>query len=290
MKMIKYIALAFALVVTTVACTPKTVPPAHKGKILTPSGYQPEILESGKYWEGIREDIILIETGTNTYEEVVTVKLSDKLTLTAEIRFRGRLRGDERTLNAMFNDIDTTGKSKIGFQDVYNIYGQMTVRNKTREIIGQYNVDEVQKNYVRLSAEVGQAVAKALEGTPIQISDVAMGDIDYPAVVNKSIEAVEQRRLAIMQEEAQAEIEMTKKRNEQRLAEADYEIRMTRARTVRDENKTIGEGVTPELLELKRLEVAEKLAESANESSKVFLPMEALTTTGAQVEMYRGSK
>lgn len=286
--MLKTIKMAFIATLALVVVACDKVPPAHMGKFLTPSGYQPEVLPAGKYWVGPREELILIETGTNTYVENVTVKLSDRLTLKAEVRFRGRLKGDQTTLNVMFNDIDTKDKKVIKFTDVYSIYGQMVVRNKVREVIGLYNVDEVQENYIRLSPEIGQAISKALANTPIEISEIVLGEIDYPPVVNQSIEAIEERRLAITREQAQSEIEMTKKRNEQRLAEADYEVRMTRARTIRDENKTIGEGVTPQLLELKRLEVAESLAKSANSSSKVFLPVEALTTTGANVEMFRG--
>tara|TARA_B100000929_G_scaffold108179_1_gene85692 strand:- start:900 stop:1778 length:879 start_codon:yes stop_codon:yes gene_type:complete len=270
------------------ACSPVTVPPAHKGKFLTPSGYQPEVLEPGKYWEGFREDTVLIETGTDVYKERVIVKLEDKLSLTIEVRFRGRISGDEKVLNAMFNDITTTDIDTISFSMIYGIYGRDVVRETVRKVVSQYNVDEVHLNYARLGDEITAALQEPLSRSPIDLSEFSIGDIDYPDVVNKAIEAAEERRLAITREEAQAEIDMTKKRNEQRLAEADYKVRMTKAKAIRDENLIIGEGVTPQLLELKRLEVAEKLAEGSNEASKVFLPVEALSSTGANVEMFRG--
>lgn len=287
-KLLTISLLALCLVIT--GCGPVTVPPAHKGKFLTPSGYQPEILPSGKYWEGIREDLVLIETNTQTYKEVVKVVLKDKLTLTVEIRFRGRINGTDNIINTMFNDIVAGQDNIVQFDEVYAIYGRMAVRNKTREIISQYSVDDVHKNYARLSGEIAKVLDEALNSTPLEISDVSLGDIRYPDVVTQAIEAAEERRLAITKEEAQAEIELTKKKNERLLAEADYQVRMTKAKAIRDENLIIGEGVTSQLLELKRLEVAEKLAENANESSKVFLPVEALSTTGAEVEMFRGNK
>lgn len=288
MNATKLFLLSLAVMFFVAACSPVTVPPAHKGKLLTPSGYEPEVLSSGKYWEGIREDLVLIETGTSTYKETVTVKLKDKLTLTIDVRFRGRISGDENTLTAMFNDIDTRNKDVIRFSDVYDVYGRDSIREVTREVVSSYDVDEVHLNYSRLGEEISAALEAPLSNTPIELSKFSIGDIDYPAVVNAAIEAAEERRLALTKEEAQADIDMARKRNEQRLAEADYQVRMTKAKAVRDENLIIGEGVTPQLLELKRLEVAERLAEHANESSKVFLPMEALTTTGANVEMFRG--
>lgn len=267
-------------------CSPVTVPPAHKGKFLTPSGYQPEVLNSGKYWEGVREDLVLIETGTSTYKETVEVKLKDKLTLTVDVRFRGRISGDNKTLNSMFNDIDTRNKDIIAFSDVYGVYGRQSVREVTREVISQYTVDEVHLNYSRLGEEISKALQAPLSNTPIDLSRFTIGNIDYPRVVNEAIEAAEERRLAIAKEEAQAEIEMTKKRNEQRLAEANYEVELTKARSVRDANKILAEGVTPELLELKRLEYMQTLADKANGNSTIYVPTEFGGNTGLDVKMF----
>ena len=224
------ITAAIALGLGLTGCSPVTVPPASKGKFLTPQGYQPEILPSGKYWEGIRETLVLIETNTDTYAEQVKVVLKDKLTITVTVRFQGRINGNDTVLNAMFNDIVAGSDNLVSFEEVYKVYGQMAVRNKAREVISQYNVDEVHKNYARLSVEIANTLEKALQNTPLQISNVALGNISYPDVVNQAINAAEERRLAIAKEEAQAEIEMTKKRNEKRLAEADYQIRMTKLR------------------------------------------------------------
>lgn len=287
MKFIKPIAALLFVAMMSVGCAPVTVPPAHKGKILSPSGYEPDILEPGKLWLTLREDLVLIETRTDTYKETVKVILQDKLSLSVDIRFRGRIKSNPKILNAMFNDITTGNDRVVQFMEVYKVYGSMAIRNKTREIIGQYNVDEVHKNYARLSAEIAEALAGELQNTPVEISDVALGDIQYPDVVTKAIEAAEERRLAITKEEAQAEIEATKKKNERRLAELDYQTRMTKAKTIRDENKTIGEGITPQLLELKRLEVQQAMVEASGEKTTIFMPYESLNNPGAQNRIYR---
>lgn len=287
MSKIKLFLMGIVVMLGVAACSPVTVPPAHVGKMLTPSGYQPEVLPSGKYWELWREDLVLLDISTNTYSERVEVKLRDKLTLYVDVRFRGRVRADKDIINSMFNDIDSRGKDRITFSDIYGIYGSMVVQNKTREIVSQYNVDEVHQNYARISAEVAERIASSLANTPIAISDVMFANIDYPKVVNAAIEAAEERRLAIAKEEAQAEIEMTKKRNEQRLAEANYQVEMTKAKAVRDANKILAEGVTPELLELKRLEYMTTLAEKAGEGT-VYVPVEFAGNVGVDVKMFGG--
>lgn len=264
-------------------CEFATVPPAAKGKILTTQGYSPEVLEPGKMTLWGRDQLIVLQTNTNTYKEQVKVVLADKLTLTAEIRFRGRIQGSERVINAMFNDIVPGDDRVVSFDEVYRVYGQMAVRNKTREILSKYSVEDVHKNYARLSNEIGLVLQAELEGTPLEISDIALGDIAYPAVVTAAIDAAKERELAIKKEQAQAEIELTKKKNERLLAEADYQIEITRAKAIRDKNKIIGEGVTEQLLKLRALEVQEAMAKNG---AAVFMPYEAMGTTGAQTRIY----
>ncbi len=265
------------------ACSFEYIPPASKGKVLTSSGYDPEVLPPGKYTLWGRDKMIILQTNTNTYKESVKVILQDKLTLTADVRFRGRISGAESVISSMFNDISAGDDDIVIFNEVYSIYGRMVVRNKTREILSQYNVEDVHKNYARLSKEVGQAIQSGLKNAPISVSDVTLGEIAYPKVVTQAVNAAKERDLAIKKEEAQAKINLTKKKNERLLAEADYQIKITKAKAIRDSNKIIGEGITDALLKLRSLEVQEVMAEN---KSAVFMPYEAFSSEGAKVRMY----
>lgn len=267
-----------------VGCSFESVPPASKGKILTTAGYSPDVLEPGKYTLWGRDSLVTLDTSTTTYKETVDVVLADKLTLHADVRFRGRIAGKDKTINSMFNDVKVGDDRRVDFSDVYNTYGRMAVRNKTREIISKYNVEDVHKNYNRLSAEIGKSLAVALRGTPLEISDIALGRIAYPKVVTEAINAAKARDLAIKKEQAQAKIMLVKKKNERALAEADYQVKVTKAKAIRDSNKIIGQGVTRQLIELRRLEVLEKMSENKN---AVFMPVEAMSSVGAQMRMYQ---
>lgn len=283
MKSIKLIVVFFILC-SLYSCGWETVPPTAKGKILTTSGYSPDVLEPGKYTLWGRDELVLLQTNTATYKESVKVILQDKLTITAEVRFRGRIAGTQDTINSMFNDI-TPGEDKmVAFNEVYSVYGRMAVRNKTREILSKYSVEDVHKNYARLSGEISKALSQALRNTPLEISDIALGNIAYPKVVTDAINIAKERSMAIEKEEAQAQIDLTKKKNARLLEEANYQIEITKAKAIRDKNKIIGEGITPELIALRRLEVLEKMAEN---KSAVFMPVEAMTSVGAQVKMFK---
>ena len=284
MNMIKLLTAAIAISLT-VGCSFQTIPPTAKGKILTTAGYSPDILPPGKITTWGRDSLITIQTNTDTYSEPVSVVLSDKLTLKVDVKFRGRLAGSDQVINSMFNDI-VPQEGQVTFRSVYNVYGRMAVRNKAREVISQYSVDDVHKNYARLSQELATAIKEALVNTPLEVSDVMLGNIQYPEVVTSAITLAKERELSIKKEEAQAQIDLTKKKNERLLAEADYQIQITRAKAIRDKNKIIGQGVTPALIELRRLEVLEAMAEN---KSAVFMPVEAMSGVGAQVRMFAGN-
>lgn len=284
MRLIKFL-VAVLLMASLQSCVIdfETVPPTAKGKILTTSGYSQDVLEPGKYTLWGRDEMILLQTNTATYKESVKVILQDKLTITAEVRFRGRISGSPKTINAMFNDIVPGDDQLVEFSEVYSVYGRMAVRNKTREVLSKYNVEDVHKNYARLSGEISQALVSSLENTPLEISDIALGDIAYPQVVTDAVAMAKERKMAIEKEQAQAQIELTKKKNERLLAEADYQIEITRAKAIRDKNKIIGQGITKQLLQLRALEVQEKMAENKN---AVFMPYEAMGSVGANIRMY----
>lgn len=277
----KYI-LAALVILSCVACD--RVPPAHRGKVLMPAGYQPEVLTPGKYWTGLRGEMVLIETATDTMTEPMEVIMSDKLTLRFDVRFRAHIDGSDQVLNAMFDDI-IPNNNRVTLKKIYDVYGRMIIRNKAREVLSEYTVEDVHKNYSKISSKLALAIMPALESTPLKLSDIALGNIKYPDIVTRAVERAEEKRQQIEQEKAQAEIALTKKENERRLAEADYQIKITKAKAIRDENKLIAEGITDELIEVKRLELLERIA-MQNNNGTIVLPVEALTNIGAQMKMF----
>jgi hypothetical protein len=262
----------------------QSIPPATKGKLLSSSGYSPEVLSPGRQWVGMNERLVLLDTSTKTYKENVKVILSDKLTLNVDVRFSGRIAGSSKVINSMFNDIKAGNDKYISFDEVYKVYGQMIVRNKTREVIGDYNVDEVHKNYKRLSQELTLSMSDALQATPLEISNITLGNIQYPSVVTAAIEMTEKRRLDIEKEKANQAIELLKRKNQQALVLADYDIEMTKAKAIRDKNRIIGEGITEALIKLKQLEVQEAMGKNGN--SSVFIPYEALNNSGLNHKLF----
>ena len=260
------------------------VPPAHKGKILTTAGYKPDLIPPSKLTLWGRDRLVLLETGTQTFKEPMSVLLSDRLTLKFDVRGRIRLADDAQVIHAMFDDITPDKNGVMTVKKVYETYGRMLVRNRARAIMSAYSIDDAHSAYKSISASLYKDLSDAFQGTPLRVSDVALGGIKFPKMVTEAVEAQKEREVAVGREQAQVEIELTNKQGEEQLAEADYRIRMLRAKTIRDENKMVSEGVTPEYLAYRRLEVMEAMASN---NAAVFMPFDAVSNPGAQMRMFQ---
>lgn len=276
------IAILMLIALTASACSRVTVPPAAKGKVLSASGYSADVKEPGKYWLAWWNSMVVLDTSTSTAKESITVKMADKLDLTFEVRFRSRIAGNDKTINTMFNDIKHQDY-QVTLPMVYSIYGRDVVRAVGRSVMSKYTAEEVPENFDRIQQELRVGLNEALKSSPLEMSNVTLGSITYPKTITEAIEAQAERRLAIETEQNQQAIEMVKKGNALELAKADYEIRMTKARAIRDENKTTSAGLSPMLLKYRALEVQEKMAEN---SSAVFVPYDAMSDVGVSNRIY----
>ena len=86
-------------------CNHKTVGQGEKGKILDRDGFQPEVYPPSRVNTGWHGTLVLVETTTHTVNETVTVRCKDDMNLIAQVRFQLRMGEQEKSLNAVFNDI-----------------------------------------------------------------------------------------------------------------------------------------------------------------------------------------
>lgn len=281
MKVLISFMMVFVLMFS-VGCSRETVPPASLGKVLSASGYSVDVKEPGKYWLAWWNDMVVLDTSTQTVSERVTVKMADNLDLSFVIRFRTRIGGNEKTINTMFNDIKHESY-RVDLQKVYNVYGRDVVQSAGRSVVGKYKAEEVPQNFDKITQELHVLISERLSSSPLEVSNVTLADVVYPDVITKAIEAQHERRLAIETEQNQQAIELTKKTNELELAKADYEIRITRAKALREENEITSQGLSDRLLQYRQLEVMEQLGKNGN---TIYYPYEASGSSGLSNRVY----
>lgn len=282
LSVIKSAALAMIAVVALQGCSFEVIPPAFKGKVLTTTGYNKEILEPGKTTLYGRDELVLLETGTRTVAETITVKMDDKLDLTFDVRFRTRIGGNEKVLNTMFNDIQVKDK-RVTLQQVYGVYGLDVVQSVSRSVVGKYKTEDVGANFDKITADLADRLTKAMVNSPLEVSNVTLGNLKYPDVITIAIEKQSERRLAIETETNQQAIETTKRTNSLALSLLDRDIELTRAKTLRDTNAITADGLSPMLLAYKALDVQQDMAKN---NAAVFVPYEALGNAGLANRIY----
>jgi hypothetical protein len=282
-KVLLIIGLIAAMLMST-GCS-ETIPQGTKGKILGSSGFQPEVYPPSRTWVGWRENLIFVETVTHTVNETVTVRMKDDLNLIVQVRFQLRMGEQENSLDAVFNDIKPKdGYDTITLKQVYDIYGKMITNKVTREVLSEYNIGDVNDNFNHISADIYSKILEAFKPTPLIISDVALGKLDYPDVIDNAIMGAAKRELEIKQAEADVQVRLTELKGKEQVAKGEYRIKMEEARRIKDYNAAIAEGITPELLELRKLEVQQELVNAIGkgDTTTIFVPYSALGTTGLQ--------
>jgi regulator of protease activity HflC (stomatin/prohibitin superfamily) len=283
--------LALAAVVT--GCS-QQVPPAHLGKELTRNGYSTDVIPPSRvYGYGLinslwaQKQLILLETGTQMVEEPLKMRLADRVELNFDVRIRTRIAGDERTINSMFNDI-TPQNGRVSLAMVYHTYGQMIVRNKAREVMSAYTVEDVQANYARISVELFEAFKEGFKHIPLEIEDVTLGNISWPVEVTEAINATARARAEIAKIEADKLKEIADAEAREAIALANRAAQLVEAQTIRDYNLTIADGVSEEFLRFKAIQLQEEIAKrgSGEGNTTVYMPYDALGTIGAQQRMF----
>lgn len=256
-KLLKILMVVITLS-TMVGCGYEVVPQGTKGKILDRGGFQPEVYTPQRVNVGWHGDLVLVETITQTMNEPITVRMKDNMDLLANVRFQLRMGNKDKSLNAVFNDIKPKGNT-ITLDQVYAVYGKMIVNEVTREVLSGYKIADVQPNFSKISADIYTQVKTEFKPTPLIISDVALGRLNYPEVIDKAILAAARRNLEIEQEKADVAVQMTKIEGQEKVAAGQYRIKMLEAKRIRDYNTMIAKGITPALLKLRELEVQESI-------------------------------
>ena len=282
-KSLMILGLAASLFLMTGCSNKEKVPSGEVGKILTSNGFAPEVLHPGAYSVcGITDklfgkcynELVLLDTTEGQFTEIVTTRMRDNMNLKADhIRVRVTIKRNPKIINAIFNQIKPNKNNEITLQNVYNTYGKLIVTRDVREVLSKYTIDDVRLNYARISAEIYNKVKRDFANTPLELLDFSIGRFVYPKTYEKMVELAKQKQVEIKKIEAQNIIRMKKAQADIQLAKARYAIKMQEAKRIADYNKMIGKSVTPQLIELRQLEVQEKMMDNLKGNPNVvYMP------------------
>ena len=269
-----------ALLLTMSGCSSETVPQGTKGKILDRSGFHPDVYPPSRVNVGMHGHLILVETISHTVNETVTVRCADDMNLIAQVRFKVRMGEKPASLNFVFNDIKPRDGKTITLKEIYELHGKAIVNKAVREVLSAYRLSEVNKNFNHISSDIYIKVSAMMKPTPLIVTDVALGKLVFPKIIDDAIQAAAKRELEIAQAEADVKVRLTELAGKEQVAKGEYRIAMQKAKRDRDSNKMISAGISPNLLALRKLEVQEKMVEAIKGNTNViYMPMEMMGST-----------
>jgi regulator of protease activity HflC (stomatin/prohibitin superfamily) len=134
-------------------------------------------------------------------------------------------------------------------------------RTFVRNAVQQYDSRQVKANRAIVAGQVQEQLQGHLDGTPFQLVSLVVGNIDYPEIVEKAVEA----KLAAQQF-------LEEKETQKLIAQRDAEIRIEEAKGIAEAQKIINATLTPIYLEHESIRAQEQMAASPNHTT-VYIPV-----------------
>jgi len=199
-----------------------TVQPGQRGLRWYPltEGLTTETLKSGFYWRAPWNDIYLYDVTWRSYTESVDALSSDDLLVILHAAIVMRPIPEEVYFLAQ----------EIG-PDFYSRVVKPELLAAVRSVVSNYAMVTVPENSAEIASKVQAVMVEKLKGRHLEVSSIALADIDLAKVV---LEAVE-RKQAKEQEKEQKEFELI-------IAEKDAEIMRRRAKGEGDAVRIRSEG------------------------------------------------
>jgi regulator of protease activity HflC (stomatin/prohibitin superfamily) len=183
----------------------------------------------------------------------------DKLMVSLRAHIIFRVRPDR--VKEFVEQYTTIGEGPNQVQVAFANYLKEPLRTRIREAAAQYDAFVLNEKIGQVSAELTAWAVDRTKGTPFEVINVVVGNIQYPAVVAQAVS----NKLAVSQdlETRATQVEIAKKDAERRVVEAEGIARAT---------QIIQQRLTPLYVQHEAIEAQKAMAGSPNHSV-VYIPV-----------------
>jgi len=254
------VAAAFLATVPAVVigCTNPHVPAGHEGyvfedpRVFGEGGFRGAVRGPGNY--GIsawRNRVVNVDTRPATYTEDFRILVKDDLNVSFSVH--AVMKASQGQVQSVVED--------FGGLHWYERFVREPFRTIVRQSVQEYSSRELKAERDEIAGAIESAVGEYLETAPFELVRLAVGNIDYPAVVSQAVE----KRLAAKQF-------LEEKATQREIAQRDAEIRIEEAKGIAEAQKIINATLTPNYLQHEAIQAQRSMANAPNHTT-VYIPV-----------------
>lgn len=297
-RILKAMAVASFLAIGLSACGDLVeVPPAYKGIILDANGYKGDFIEPSKFRLDVCfiepcPQLVLISTQDQALTEEVDVFLPKSDMPLEDVEGNLRISMDtsdaslRRVLDKVPPVVTQSGHKVIQFADVYRIYGRERVRATIRQAVADQTLEFLLENREAYSSVVMSRLVESMAAinAPVIVKQFSFAKLNPPEAMKLAFLANKQREIALATAEADKLVRIKQASANLEVAKKTAATKVEIAKGFKAEAKIMSEAITPEWLQMRRLEVMEKMAKNG---SAVFFPTNLSVGEAVQMQTLR---
>lgn len=268
-------------VFSSLGCS-KQIPQGHVGKVLTASGWNDEVAESGYVACWGRDELYLLASGDASHTEQLNILCADKLNFRCDLVVVSRPKSDEASRNAVFLRVPAqqtgSGPATISGQQLYDVYVKPIVVPAAYDVVSKRHADQIGEDMDDIRREIVELCRERMSAeTPVEVRLIDFTNTDYPEMVTTANEARKKKEIDIEIARSDAAIEEAKAEGRLRAASKEYQAKLLEAKMIADSNRIIGESLTENPLFLYWHQIKVYGEAAAGPNNVFIVPYEALS-------------
>ena len=250
--------LMAAIPMAVVGCTNPHVPAGHEGYVFEDprafgeGGFRGTVRGPGNYgvspW---RNRVVNIDTRPATYTEEFRILVKDDLNVSFSVH--AVMKAESGQARSVVED--------FGGLHWYERFVREPFRTIVRQSVQEYSSRELKAERDQIAIKIERSVGEYLESAPFEVVRLAVGNIDYPAIVSQAVE----KKLAAKQL-------LEEKATQREIAQRDAEIRIEEAKGIAEAQKIINATLTPNYLQHEAIQAQRTMANAPNHTT-VYIPV-----------------
>jgi len=267
----------------------EVVPPGTTVILVEPDG-STQVKTSGAFRVWGRTRAYFVDGKLRSYPKNLKILCADDINMNVSVKWVGSFKVTKDTIETIKRKVPATVSTfegnevlSLSLDKFFSTTMEDILSTVTREVISQYNTDNIRPNRSKIRLDIKSAFLKRMEDLkyPVETADVLITNIDYPPDIRAKREKIKNAELQDQENAAIAKADVAKAKRNAELAAEKGKAQLVEAKADAAANTVRAKSLTPEILAVKQLETLVRLAEGPN-NTVVVIPFDAIRPGGMQ--------